>query len=146
MAIYDILEAVEEAQAPPVQEPPSQEVLSDKPRDRFFSSLAARLFFGLLLVADLLWACYASLLWTGALLFDCATLFKKEQYRKLRARAWLSLRRALVCGISLFIALFSPAFGIMVACTYFLMYDKSGVEEVVPASLQSQFKEFFVKN
>jgi hypothetical protein len=31
----------------------------------------------------------------------------------------------------------------MIACTYFVMYDKEGIEEVVPASLQEQFKEFF---
>ncbi|MBI3236532.1 MAG: hypothetical protein HYZ48_02320 [Chlamydiales bacterium] len=58
-------------------------------------------------------------------------------------RMWLTVKRSLVCGLSLFITLFSPAFGIMIACTYFLMYDKTGIEEVVPASLQSQFKEFF---
>ena len=53
------------------------------------------------------------------------------------------MRRALVCGLSLLIAICSPAFGIMVACTYFLMYDKEGIEEVVPASLQDQFTSFF---
>jgi hypothetical protein len=64
-------------------------------------------------------------------------------FNSLGGKAWVSLRRSLVCGVSLFIALFNPAFGIMIACTYFLMYDKSGIEEVVPSSLQSQFKEFF---
>ena len=70
---------------------------------------------------------------------------KARYFYALNSHAWVSLRRSLVCGVSLFIALFSPAFGIMIACTYFLMYDKSGIEEVVPSSLQSQFKEFFPK-
>ena len=70
---------------------------------------------------------------------------KARYFHTLRDSAWVSLRRSLVCGVSLLIALFSPAFGIMIACTYFLMYDKSGIEEVVPSSLQSQFKEFLPK-
>jgi len=30
----------------------------------------------------------------------------------------------------------------MIACTYFMMYDKKGIQEVVPRSLQEQFQEF----
>lgn len=112
-------------------------------RDRFFSSLTARLFFFLLLLADLLWFCYA----VGVLVLCSAamavTFFKVSFLYDLYQRMWLTLKRSLVCGVSLFLTLFSPAFGIMIACTYFLMYDKTGIEEVVPASLQSQFKEFF---
>jgi hypothetical protein len=114
-------------------------------RSRFFSSLAARLFFFLLLVGDLLWICYALSLLTVSLLGMLLSWGKLRQFNAIKDNAWVSLRRSLVCGVSLFISLFSPAFGIMIACTYFLMYDKSGIEEVVPSSLQSQFKEFFPK-
>jgi len=31
----------------------------------------------------------------------------------------------------------------MVACTYFLMYDKKGIDEVVPGPIRAQFKELF---
>jgi len=55
---------------------------------------------------------------------------------------WLNLKRAGICGVALVIALFSPSLGIMIACTYFLMYDKAGIQEVVPTSLQDQFKDF----
>jgi hypothetical protein len=56
---------------------------------------------------------------------------------------WTSIKRSFVCALALLVALFSPAFGIMIACTYFLMYDKAGMEEVVPSSIQSQFKDMF---
>lgn len=112
-------------------------------RDRFFSSLAARLFFLLLLVADSLWALYNILLLTLISLFSLLTNFKFNTAKTLLSKTWLSFKRSLVCGIALFIALFSPSFGILIACTYFLTYDPSGIEEVVPASLRTQFKEFF---
>ncbi len=114
-------------------------------RGRFFSSLAARLFFLLLLAADLLWVAYALLLLFISTFGKIVSLGKVAYFGSLQNHAWVSVRRALVCGVSLFLALFSPAFGIMIACTYFLMYDKSGIEEVVPSSLQSQFKEFLPK-
>jgi hypothetical protein len=112
-------------------------------RDRFFSSLTARVFFLLLLMADILWFFYAAALFAISGVLRLATLSKVPFLNKLNARMWLTIKRSLVCGLSLVITLFSPAFGIMIACTYFLMYDKSGIEEVVPSSLQSQFKEFF---
>jgi hypothetical protein len=112
----------------------------------FFSSLAARIFFFLLLIGDVLWLCYALVLFvlsfSGALL----SFSKIKLFVELRANAILTLKRSLVCGISLLVALFSPAFGIMIACTYFLMYDRGGIEEVVPSSLQNQFKEFLSKD
>src|SRR5690348_9376443 len=120
--------------------PPESEILQAQThkRDRWFSAVAARLFFSLLLIGYLFWTCYALI---GRLL----TADKVSFFKVVGEKAWISLRRSLVCGVSLFIALFSPALGIMIACTYFLMYDKSGIEEVVPSSLQSQFKEFFPK-
>ncbi len=133
--IYDIFEPKEKEE---VIEKPPQSL-----KDRFFSSLASRLFFFLLLIADLLWAAYAIslLLLSTALVALCCN--QVSAFKSLLHSSWISVRRAITCGLSLFIALFSPAFGIMVACTYFLMYDKAGVEEIVPASLQEQFKEFF---
>ena len=114
-------------------------------RGRFFSSLAARLFFLLLLIGDLLWTCYALSLLCFSLIGTVFSWGKSRYFNGFKDKAWVSLRRSLVCGVSLFIALFNPAFGIMIACTYFLMYDKSGIEEVVPSSLQSQFKDFLPK-
>lgn len=112
-------------------------------RAQIFSAIAARLFFLLLLIGDVIWAGYALVRFSLALIGMLVTACKMNYFKSLREKAWISLRRSLVCGISLFIAIFNPAFGIMIACTYFLMYDKSGIEEVVPSSLQSQFKEFF---
>ncbi len=130
-------------------ERPLEEELANQPvpsgkeaRDRFFSTLVTRLFFFLLLLGDCFWTVYALFLFLFASIGSLLTMKKVSYFSHLKETAWISLRRALVCGISLFIALFSPAFGIMVACTYFLMYDKSGIEEVVPASLQAQFREF----
>src|SRR5580658_7810328 len=114
-----------------------------KKPDLFFSAFAARLFFLLLLIGDLLWVGYALIRFSISLTGRILTANKVGYFNTLGEKAWISLRRSLVCAVSLFIALFNPAFGIMIACTYFLMYDKSGIEEVVPSSLQSQFKEFF---
>ena len=61
------------------------------------------------------------------------------------SKSWISLKRSFICGIALVLALLSPALGIMIACTYFLMYDKSGVEEVVPSALREQFKDLFAQ-
>lgn len=133
----------EEVSAEPEMAEESPEQTSG--RGRFFSSFAARLFFLLLLAADLVWTCYALALLVISLITGALSLGKARYFKTLRDGAWVSLRRSLVCAVSLFIALFNPAFGIMIACTYFLMYDKSGIEEVVPSSLQSQFKDFFPK-
>ena len=149
MAIYDIFEvekeeetvAPEEGGSSFQQEPEPEEAC--RKRDRFFSALAARLFFFLLLIGDVLWFGYSMVVFVMNSVLSFITLRRVAYFKNASSRAWISIRRSLVCGLALFIALFSPAFGIMVACTYFLMYDKSGIEEVVPSSLQSQFKEFF---
>lgn len=114
-------------------------------RDQIFSAIAARLFFLLLVAADLIWICYALAQMVFSAIGYSVTGGRVPYFKTLSEKAWITLRRSLVCGVSLMIALFSPAFGIMVACTYFLMYDKTGIEEVVPSSLQSQFKEFLPK-
>ncbi len=153
MAIYDIsevtkLESTEEVSSSK-ESLENPEELVDKPlkqKDRIFSAILARLFFVLLFLGNCLWIIYALLLFTLSGIGILLSFGKVKIFSKLNVTAYLTIKRAMVCGISLFIALFNPAFGIMVACTYFLMYDKSGIEEVIPSSLQSQFSEFFKKN
>jgi hypothetical protein len=115
-------------------------------KSSFFSSFAARLFFFLLLLGDLLWLSYGLILFLFSIIGVLITRGKSSLCIELKNNAFLTLKRALVCALSLFVALFSPAFGILIACTYFLMYDPKGIEEVVPSSLQAQFKEFFKKD
>lgn len=119
------------------------EEAASKGRDRFFSSLAARFFFLLLLIADVCWGVYIVLMFALLIPLSCLTLFKVPLLNRLLGKFYLSLKRFLVGALSLFVSLISPALGIMFACTYFLMYDREGIDEVVPASLRGQFKEFF---
>lgn len=112
-------------------------------KGKVLSSFLSRLLFALLLGADLIWGCYALCLFILANLGALLSLGRLPFFKILRLKCWVSMKRSLVCGLSLFTALFSPAFGIMIACTYFLMYDKKGIEQIVPASLQEQFREFF---
>lgn len=112
-------------------------------KDRFFSSLAARLFFVLLLIADVGFGLYTIVLLSLYLALNLMTGFKVSALRRLLAKSFLNIKRFLICFLALFVATMSPALGIMFACTYFLMYDKEGIEEIVPTSLQEQFKEFF---
>lgn len=114
-----------------------------KGRDQFFSALAARFFFFLLLIADFIWGVYTFALLIAKLALCALTLGQVAMLKKSLARSYLSFKRSIVCFIALSIALFSPALGIMFSCMYFLMYDKSGVDEVVPSSLRDQFKELF---
>lgn len=147
MAIYDIFEPEDPEEEQLELDLPEDENLAEEEsyskRDRLFSTLVARLFFFLLLVADIAWIVYSVLLFSLSLLGYLLSFRKFPFFKESASGFWVSVKRSFVCGISLFLALFSPAFGIMVACTYFLMYDKAGIEEVVPASLQAQFKEFF---
>lgn len=158
MAIYDIFEHEqrcvgqdEESNAPrdlshhhselvlgrssPEQDPES--------KSQFFSSLAARLFFFMLFIVNITWSFYAAALFVISLLLNCFTGFQLAGLHRFHRRRYLNFKRSLVCGIALLVALFSPALGTMFACTYFLMYDKKGIEEVVPTVLQDQFREFF---
>lgn len=106
----------------------------------FFSTLVTRLCFFLLLLADSLWFVYN----TALLLLCCSlSLLTLCRWKKGVTYFALQFRRSALCALALFVGLFSPPFGIMVACTYFLMYDKEGMEAVVPTSLQSQFKDMF---
>ena len=159
MAIYDIFEHVEKCVGQDAQSAEhihhnsrytqlsfgrEEETLeSPESKSRFFSSLAARLFFFMLFVADLAWSVYSVIIFAVSLSLCCLTLFRVPLLRRFHAGRYLSLKRSFVCGVSLLVALFSPALGTMFACTYFLMYDKKGIEEVVPSVLQDQFREFF---
>jgi hypothetical protein len=139
MPIYDIFDVKgESAQR---EEAPVPTPLPKK--DRLFSALTARVLFFLLLVADLLWAVYAISLFLITSAALVATLGKSKGLRGMRRRQWIAVKRSIVCALALMVTLFSPALGIMIACTYFLMYDKTGIQEVVPSSLQEQFQEFF---
>lgn len=109
----------------------------------FFSSVCARLFFLLLIVFDGLWFSYLIFKMSIYSLLQLGFMGSSSSLQARLVKNWVSLKRSLICALSLFVALFSPAFGIMIGCTYFLMYDKAGIEEVVPASLRSQFKELF---
>jgi hypothetical protein len=142
MAIYDLSSPDPQA----YEEEPSSPPVEGKSKGRLFSAFGARLFFLILLVVDLLWLGLAlSCLCISSLCILC-TGGKIPSFKAFQCKKWIALRRSLVCAVSLLVALFSPSFGIMVACTYFLMYDKTGIEEVVPSSLQAQFKEFLPKS
>lgn len=136
MPIYDIFDAKEGLKS----STSSSESVSKK--ERFFSSLTARLLFFLLLIGDLVWVVYAITLFICFFSLHLVTWFKTPLFSHLVRKQWLAIKRASICAIALFVSLFSPALGIMVACTYFLMYDKTGIQEVIPSSLQEQFQEF----
>src|SRR3989344_3471435 len=82
---------------------------SDSSNDRLFSALAARLFFFLLLIADLIWSAYSLLATLAKFSLCVASFFQIRPLKKSLARSYLSLTRAVVCALALFIALFSPA-------------------------------------
>jgi multiple antibiotic resistance protein len=160
MAIYDIFEHVEkcvgeshpDAAHIELGSHPSHFTLGATAHDKnglegkssLFSSLAARLFFFMLLIADMAWAVYATALFVIAFTLNLVTGFKVSLLSRFYRRRLLNWKRAFICAISLLVALFSPALGTMFACTYFLMYDKKGIEEVVPSVLQDQFRELFI--
>jgi hypothetical protein len=114
--------------------------------EMFFSSLSARLFFMLLLAFDGLWFCYLVCKMGVYSLLQICFLGASSTLQRKCLGCWVSIKRSLICALSLIVALFSPAFGIMIGCTYFLMYDKKGIDEVVPSSLRSQFKDLFDAN
>lgn len=112
-------------------------------KSSIFSALAARFFFFILLLADIVWGAYSLLAVTIKLALHMITFGLIGPLKKSLARSFLSLKRSIVSAIALMIAIFSPALGIMFSCMYFLMYDKTGVDEVVPSSLRDQFRLLF---
>ena len=112
-------------------------------KDKIVSTIFSRLFFLLLLIVDALWGLYVVSFFLLFTTLRVLTFSKNTGLNQLQERFYLSLKRFLICGLALIVALFSPALGTMFACTYFLMYDKAGIDEIVPSILRSQFKEFF---
>ena len=148
MAIYDLSDMKQNPyqQELPLEYPESKgnpeqgDAISSKVS--FFSSFAARLFFFILLIADIAWGVYSLALCLFSLVLNSLTFFQLSKLKKMGRSQFSSLKRSAICGISLLIAIFSPSLGIMIASTYFIMYDKAGIDEVVPSSLQAQFREF----
>lgn len=112
-------------------------------KGHLFSTLVTRFCFLLLLLADCIWLIYNAVMTLVFALVYLATGGRIVWFGKRMRQSALNCRRSVVCALALIVGLFSPPFGIMVACTYFLMYDKAGMDEVVPAPLQSQFKDIF---
>src|SRR3569832_2036595 len=77
--------------------------------DRFFSSLTALILFLLLFVADISWGIFAfiMILITGPL--NLLTGRRLGLLNRLSRKYWIALKRSGICGVSLFISLFSPA-------------------------------------
>lgn len=145
MPIYDISGAQKTLAEPPPLHPSlqRQEAVAPAKKSGWLSSLIARLFFVALLILDLGWGCYSFFMLLLGSLGAMFSFGRIQFFLKIQSKSWLSIKRAIVCALALMTAVFTPAFGIMIACTYFLMYDKNGIEEIVPESLQGQFKEFF---
>ena len=120
-----------------------EKIKATSSKNKLVSLICIRFFFLVLLAVDVLWGIYCVCRMILCLLFAGFFFYKKSLWEPLLSKSWLSVKRALVCGLSLVVSLFSTGFGIMIACTYFVMYDKDGIEEVVPASLQEYFKDFF---
>jgi hypothetical protein len=97
--------------------------VKDSEKSNIFSALAARFFFFLLLIADLLWGIYSLVAVVLKSSLHLITFCQVTSLKTSLERSFLSL--------------------IMFSCMYFLMYDKNGVDEVVPASLRDQFRLLF---
>ena len=158
MAIYNIFDFNEKemedsliTEGPGLKIDPSvfktNQIEGDFPKESgksgIFSALAARFFFFLLLLADILWLGYSLFAVTVKALLHVTTFCLNGAIKKSLERSFLSLKRSIVSAIALMIAIFSPALGIMFSCMYFLRYDKTGVDEVVPSSLRDQFRLLF---
>lgn len=109
----------------------------------FLSRLASRFFFIFLLFLNVIWLTLAIAYFACALTLNLVFLRMSIRLGQIQQKAALNMKRAAVCFVALLIALFNPALGIMFSCLYFMMYDKMGIDEIIPASLKEQFKEFF---
>lgn len=110
-------------------------------KDAFLSAFFARLFFLCFLVIDAVWMVYSLITMPIKLCLCILTLFQIKPLNTSLKKSLLSLKRSVVCFLALLIAIISPGLGVMFSCMYFLMYDKKGVEEIVPTSLKTHFKE-----
>ncbi len=151
--IYDIFEHVERQKEAGAVKPELSTHISDmtlggknplpEEKGHLFATIAARLFFFILLLTAIVWGGYTIALFLLCLPFNLLTGFKVYKLKTFFLRRYLNIKRAGISAVALIVALFSPALGTMIACSYFLMYDKKGIEEIVPTVLQDQFQEFF---
>jgi hypothetical protein len=112
-------------------------------KDRLFSLVFIRLFFLLLFFFDLIWFSLSLpylLFWSLNVLF---TLGKIPSFKEEMKRQAIIVRRSLSLLFTLFLSVLNPNLGILVTCTYFLIYDKAGIERVVSSSLRDQCRGFF---
>ncbi len=137
MAVFDIHDYIqpEKAEATQIFEPRSPK------KEKLLSALLARSLFFLLLLADLAWGAFALFKYSLGCAIRLLTLNRKG--RAFCQRQTLALKRSSVCSLALLTSLFSPSVGILFGCTYFMVFDKEGIDEVVPQSLRAQFEEFF---
>lgn len=144
MAIYNIFDHVEKDQITQNSSSIDREEIpkGEKHRlDRFLSAITARLFFIFLFLADMLWGIYALAMFSFFLLLNTITLYRSKMLLSKLQSAFLSIKRFIICAFSLIIAIFSPSLGILFSCMYFMLYDRKGIEEVVPSSLREQFED-----
>lgn len=137
MAVFDIHDYIqsEKAEAAQIFAPRSPK------KEKLLSALLARSLFFLLLLADLAWGSFALFKYMLGCTIRLLTLNRKG--RAFCQRQTLTLKRSSVCSLALLASLFSPSVGILFGCTYFMVFDKEGIDEVVPQSLRAQFEEFF---
>ncbi len=103
---------------------------------KWFSGAVSRCAFLFLLVLDIGWLIVSVI--KGCILLCLHGLYKKQAKRL--QQVIRDCRRALVCAAALFLGLFSPAFGILVAWTYFSSYDTPGLHEVLPRGIREQLE------
>ncbi len=112
-------------------------------KQTIISLISTRLIFFFLWIVNLFWLVLALLAVGLFSLLQVMTCFQSKAVQGYFNRSLKQLKRSGVCLIALLIALFNPALGIMFSCLYFMMYDKMGIDEIIPPSLKEQFKEFF---
>lgn len=107
----------------------------------FSSFMYTRLCILFLLCLDVIWFGFLFCKMTIYTFLQILFVWSSTSFKESFIKSCISIRRSLVCGVCLILSFFSPALGIMVGCAYFLMYDKNGIEEVVPNVLKKQFGE-----
>jgi predicted PurR-regulated permease PerM len=108
----------------------------------FSSSLMTRLFSLFLLSICLIWTLFAVTAFCISFMLNTVSAFLVPILKRGIKRRFSNVRRSVLCTFCLMIALVSPSFGMMVGCSYFLMHDKEGIDQVIPRSLRGYFKQF----
>ena len=152
MPIYDLFEYVERQKEMGKIESEFSNHLSEinlsnrapasEEKGSLFATISARLFFFILLLSDLIWGLYSMILFLVALLPNLLIGFKSTPLKNFFFKRYLNIKRSAISAVALSVALFSPPLGATIACSYFLMYDRKGIEEIVPSVLQEQLQEF----